>query len=74
MTHNAQPQPDSRELDEGEEVGGVFLVTHRNATTVFDLVEEPLDVISVAVEVWAEADRIAAAFCQAGCSPGLSTI
>jgi hypothetical protein len=48
---NAQPEPDSRELDEGEEVGGVFLITRCNTTTVLDPVEEPLDLVSVSVEM-----------------------
>ena len=38
----------------------MFLISRRNATTVLDPVEEPLDVISLAVGVWAEADRVSA--------------
>ena len=39
----AQPDADSRELDEGEVVGGVLLVSGRNRPVVFELVEEPFD-------------------------------
>ena len=55
---SAQPETDGGELDEGEEVSGVFLIKRRNATTVLDPVEEPRDVVSMSVEVWAEADWI----------------
>ena len=50
---------DGRELDEGEEVGGVFLIARRNTAAVLDPVEEPFDMISVAVEIRTEADGIA---------------
>ena len=52
---NAQPQPDGRKLDEGEEVGSPFLISPGNSTAVPDPVKEPLDHISVAIEVPAEA-------------------
>jgi hypothetical protein len=38
----------------------VLLMARRNAPTMQNPIEEPLDVISMAVEVWAEADRISA--------------
>lgn len=55
---NAKPEPDGRQYDEGEEVGCVFLIARRNAPTVLDLIEEAFDLISVAVKIRAEANRI----------------
>jgi len=52
---NAQPQPYRRKLDEREVVGREFVVPRRDTPTVLDLVEEPLDQISRAVKMWAEA-------------------
>lgn len=57
---NARPKPDRRALDECEIVGRKLVVARRDPTTVFDLVEEPLDQIAGAVEVEAEADWLVA--------------
>ena len=56
---NAQPQPDGRKLDKGEEIGRAFLISSGNSTTALDPVEEPLNLNSVAIEMPAEADRVA---------------
>jgi hypothetical protein len=47
-------QPDRGELDKGEEVYRVFLIARGNAPTMFDAVEESLNLISVPVDVWAK--------------------
>jgi len=47
-------------LNEGKVVGGKPVVARRNPTALFDSVEEPLDPVASAVEIRAEADRIAA--------------
>jgi hypothetical protein len=47
-------------LDECEVIGGKPVVARRDPTTLFDLIEEPLDPVAGAVEIWAETDRIAA--------------
>jgi len=47
-------------LNEGEVVGGKPVIARRDATTLFDPVEEPLHPVAGAVEIGAEADRIAA--------------
>src|SRR5262245_54757687 len=46
--------------DEGEIVGGELVVSGRDAPALLDLVEEPLDQITVAVKVGTEADRVLA--------------
>jgi hypothetical protein len=47
-------------LNEGEVVGGKPVVPRRDATTLFDLGEEPFYPVAGAIEVGAEADRIGA--------------
>lgn len=47
---SAQPEPDYRELYEGEEVGRTFLVMGGDAPRLLDLIEEQFDLISVAAE------------------------
>jgi len=47
-------------LNEGKVVGGQLVVARRHPTTLFDPVEEPLDLVASTVEIGAEADRIAA--------------
>jgi hypothetical protein len=46
-------------LDEGEAIGGKLVVTRRHPT-LLDPIEESLDPVAGAVEIRAEADRIAA--------------
>jgi len=52
-------KPDGSELDEGREVGCMFLISRSDAPTVLHPVEEPFNVISMTVEIRTEADRIA---------------
>jgi hypothetical protein len=47
-------------LNEGKVVGSKPVIALRHPTTLFDPVEEPLDPVASAVEIGAEADRIAA--------------
>ena len=47
-------------MDKGKVIGGELVVARRHPTTMFDPVEEPLDLVASAVEIGAEADRIAA--------------
>jgi hypothetical protein len=47
-------------LNEGKIVRGEPVVAPRYPTTLFDPAEEPLDLVASAVEIGAEADRIAA--------------
>jgi hypothetical protein len=47
-------------LNEGKVVGGKAVVARRDPMTLFDPVEEPLDPVTGAVEIRAEADRIVA--------------
>jgi hypothetical protein len=47
-------------LNEGKVVGDEPVVARCHPTTLFDPVEEPLDLLASAVEIGAEADRIAA--------------
>lgn len=47
-----------RQLDEGKEVSSVFLIAGCDAPAVLDPVEEPLGMISFAVEIRTEADWI----------------
>jgi hypothetical protein len=47
-------------MNEGKVVGGEPVVARRYPTTLFDPVEEPLDLVARAIEIGAEADRIAA--------------
>jgi hypothetical protein len=54
-------------LNEGKVVGGKPVTARRHPTTLFDPVKEPLDPVASAVEIGAEADRIAAvAFRRSG--------
>lgn len=55
---NSQPQPDCCKLNEGEVIGREFVVGSRNATTLLDLVEEPLNQISGAIEVEQASDEV----------------
>jgi hypothetical protein len=54
---NAQPNSNCCQLDEGEIIGCELVVAGRNPTTLLDLIKEPFDKITSAVEVRAEADR-----------------
>ena len=54
-----QPQAYGRKLDECKIVGGELIVAGCHTSIVLDLVEEPLDQVASAVEIRAEADRIA---------------
>src|SRR5215470_2024547 len=56
---NAQPQPYGCKLDECGVVGSELVVAGCHTPTVLDLVEEPLDQVASAVEIRAEADRLA---------------
>ena len=56
----AQPYPDCRELNECKVVGEEPGVAGYDPTTLFDPVEEPLDLVSREIEIGAEADRVAA--------------
>ena len=56
----AQVPPRCCELKECKGVGGEPVVAGRDPTTLFDPVEEPLDLVARAIEIGAEADRIAA--------------
>ena len=47
-------------MDEGKVVSRKPVVTRRHTTTLVDPVEEPFDLVASAVEIGAEADRIAA--------------
>jgi hypothetical protein len=47
-------------LNEGKVVGSKPVIARRHPTTLFDPVKEPLDPVASAVEIGAEADRIAA--------------
>jgi len=47
-------------LNERKAVGSKPVIARRHPTTLFDPVEEPLDPVASAVEIGAEADRIAA--------------
>jgi hypothetical protein len=47
-------------LDKGKVVGSELVVARRHPTTLFDPVEEPLDLVASAIKIRAEADRIAA--------------
>jgi hypothetical protein len=47
-------------LNEGKVVGSKPVIARRHPTTLFDLVEEPLDPVASVVEIGAEANRIAA--------------
>lgn len=53
----SDPQPDGSESDGREEVSGEFVVTGGDGTEVFELVEESLDEVALAVE--REIDRTA---------------
>jgi hypothetical protein len=58
-----------RKLDEGEVVGGKFVVARRHPTTLLDPIEEPFDPVAGVVEIRAEADRAVAIAFWAGCWP-----
>jgi hypothetical protein len=47
-------------LNEGKVVGSKPVIARRHLTTLFDPVKEPLEPVASAVEIGAEADRIAA--------------
>jgi hypothetical protein len=47
-------------MDESEPVGGQLVVSGGDSATVFDLVEEPFDQVAGSMEIWAEADGLAA--------------
>jgi len=47
-------------LNEGKVVSGEPVVARRDSAALFDPVEESLDLVASAVEIGAEADRIAA--------------
>ena len=51
------------------EIGGEPLVARRHPTTLFDLVEEPLDLVASTIEIGAEADRIPAIAFRRDVSP-----
>src|SRR6476660_215638 len=53
-THKPHPNFDCGELHEGEVVGVVLFEAGRHSAKVFDLVEEPLNEIAVAIEEAAE--------------------
>jgi len=55
---SAEPETDGRKLDEGKIVGGEFVVAGGDTSALLDLVEEPLDQITVAVKLGTEADRV----------------
>ena len=46
-------------MDEGKVVSCKPVVARRHPTALFDPVEEPLDLVASAIEIRAEADRIA---------------
>ena len=54
LINGSQPQPDGFKLDKSKEIGGKLVVARRNPTTLFDLVEEPLDPVAGAGEMRAE--------------------
>ena len=58
------PEQDSDDLNGGKEVGGVFFEAGGDAASMFELIEEALDEIALAVEDLAVASRHSAA---AGC-------
>jgi hypothetical protein len=47
----AQPKPDWCELNECEVVGGEPIEARRHPTTLFDPVEEPLDLVASTIEI-----------------------
>jgi len=49
-----EPEADGSEFYHGEEVGDVLFVTRGDTAAMFDLVEEPLDVIACSIERGAE--------------------
>jgi hypothetical protein len=57
---NAQPWPDRRKLDEREVVSRELVAAGCHALTMLDLIEEPLDQVSGAVQIRAEADQLVA--------------
>jgi hypothetical protein len=50
------------ELDEGKLVRRKPVAVHSHSTTLFDPLEEPIDPVAIALEIRAEAHRIAAIF------------
>ena len=56
-------------MNEGKVVGGKPVIARRHATALFDPVEEPPDPVASAVEIRAEADRIAAIAFRRDISP-----
>jgi hypothetical protein len=47
-------------LDDGEVVGGKFVVAYSDPTTLLDPSEEPFDPVAGALEIRAETDRVSA--------------
>jgi len=45
----SEPEADRSELEHGEEVGSVLFVARGDAAAMFDLVEEPLDAVALAI-------------------------
>ena len=54
----AQPYADGDEFESGEEGVAEFIVARGDAAVMFDLIEEPLDQVSLSIEVRAEDDGI----------------
>jgi hypothetical protein len=68
-THNARLSYGRMiELDEGKVVRRKPVAVHSHSTTLSDPLEEPLDPVAIAVEIRAEAHRIAA-ISFGGCWP-----
>lgn len=54
----AHPDSDGDEFDGGEEVAGVLFISGGDGSVVFDLVEEALDVVPVAIQEGAESRHV----------------
>jgi hypothetical protein len=63
------PESDRGKLDEGEVIGGELVTTGGDTPTLFDLVKEPLDQITGAVEIGAEVDEARAMLLREVCWP-----
>ena len=50
-----KPEAGGSEFKHGEDVGGVLFITRGDTAAMFDLVEEPLDAVALAIEHGAEA-------------------
>jgi hypothetical protein len=55
-------------------VGGEFVMARCDPTTLFELVEEPLNQVAGAVEIVAEADRVVAIASRRDVWPGYSLV